>query len=98
MIAPRKPAPRRVDMIGEHRGEHLRAGGNLAAAAPGGIVRAQQGVVAPEMPWRDVDADPVREVEFPRFCGVLSTCDASVAGRMDWNAEIEAAVSGAVPA
>ncbi len=47
-----------------------------------------------------VAADPLGqlEVEFPRFCGVLSTCDESVAGRMDWNAEIEAAVPGAVPA
>ena len=42
--------------------------------------------------------DHVVDVEFPRFCGVLSTCDASVAGRMDWNAEIEAAVPGPVPA
>jgi hypothetical protein len=36
--------------------------------------------------------------EFPRFCGVLSTCGESAAGRMDWNAEVETAVSGAVPA
>ena len=40
----------------------------------------------------------VAMLEFPPICGVLSTCDASVAGRMDWNAEIEAAVSGGVPA
>ena len=39
-----------------------------------------------------------RPVEFPRFCGVLSTCGESAAGRMDWNAEVETAVSGAVPA
>ncbi len=37
-------------------------------------------------------------LEFPRSCGVLSTCDASVAGGMDWNAEIEAAVPGGSPA
>jgi hypothetical protein len=37
-------------------------------------------------------------LEFPRFCGVLSTCDASVAGRMDGNAEDETAVPGSVPA
>jgi hypothetical protein len=54
--------------------------------------------------WRLTAAQPaslalaLRRMEFPRFCGVLITCDASVAGRMDWNAEIEAAVPGAVPA
>jgi len=36
-------------------------------------------------------------LEFPRFCGVLSTCDASVAGRMDTDAEDEAAVPRSVP-
>src|SRR4051794_3048669 len=43
-------------------------------------------------------ARPVAGVEFPRFCGVLRTCGASAAGRMDCDAEDEAAVSGAVPA
>jgi hypothetical protein len=36
-------------------------------------------------------------LEFPRFCGVLSTCGASAAVGMDTGAEDEAAVSGAVP-
>jgi hypothetical protein len=51
--------------------------------------------------WAAVSAD-VRQLErlvaahleFPRFCGVLSTCGASVAGRMDTDAEDEAAVPG----
>jgi Protein of unknown function (DUF1003) len=34
----------------------------------------------------------------PEFCGVLSTCDESVAGRMDWNAKVETAVPESVPA
>jgi hypothetical protein len=36
-------------------------------------------------------------LEVPHICGVLSTCDESVAGRMDWNAQVEAAVPGSVP-
>ena len=38
------------------------------------------------------------EAEFPRYCGVLSTCGESAAGRMDSNAEDTACLSGAVPA
>lgn len=38
------------------------------------------------------------DLEFPRFCGVLTACGASVAGRMDIDAENEACLSGAVPA
>jgi hypothetical protein len=37
------------------------------------------------------------KMEFPRFCGVLSSCGASAAGRMDADAEVQAAVSGVVP-
>jgi len=37
-------------------------------------------------------------LEFPRFCGVLSTCGESVAVRMDSNAQDKACLSGAVPA
>src|SRR4051812_27298158 len=37
-------------------------------------------------------------LEFPRFCGVLSTCGESAAVRMDIDAEDEACLSGVVPA
>jgi D-alanyl-D-alanine carboxypeptidase len=37
-------------------------------------------------------------VEFPRYCGVLSTCGESAAVRMDTDAEDEACLSGILPA
>jgi len=40
----------------------------------------------------------ITPLEFPRFCGVLSTCGESAAVRMDSNAKDTACLPGAVPA
>ena len=83
--------------FGEHAGERsflAKSDNEIGMKTRAPPVRARRTRLLPEKKKKKKNSD----VEFPRVCGVLSTCGESVAGRMDWNAEIEAAVPGSVPA